>query len=189
MRLPRVDGDPGGLVDQMGNIVDRNDRRRAAEKEGQMAFAMGVGAHRLDRAGRRSRGQTTHDRPPERCSSAPSQRRTACFIAGLNDGRAPLTSGVLGRRPDCQGVVPPIVAGNGRIRLADMAIEPACGRGQACRASPPAATILAGRVREDALGLRTRRTSAFGRQRHRLTALGYRRKPMHKGYWTSPRSR
>ncbi len=47
MRLPGIDGDAGGLIDQMRNIVDGDDGGRAAEKECQMAFAMRMGAHRL----------------------------------------------------------------------------------------------------------------------------------------------
>ena len=47
MRLPRVDGDSGTFVDQVRNVANRHHCGRAAEMEGQMALAMGVGAHRL----------------------------------------------------------------------------------------------------------------------------------------------
>jgi hypothetical protein len=47
MRLPGVDGDARRLVDKMGNVLDGNDRRRPAEKEGEMTLAMRMRAHRL----------------------------------------------------------------------------------------------------------------------------------------------
>ena len=47
MRLPRVDRHAGAFVNQMGNVSDGHDCRRTAELEGQMTFAVGVGAHRL----------------------------------------------------------------------------------------------------------------------------------------------
>jgi hypothetical protein len=47
MRLPRVDRDARSFINQMGNIRNGHHRRWAAELKGQMAFAMGMGAHRL----------------------------------------------------------------------------------------------------------------------------------------------
>jgi hypothetical protein len=47
MRLPWVDRNASGLVNQMSNVRNRDDCWLPAQKKGQMALAMGMGPHRL----------------------------------------------------------------------------------------------------------------------------------------------
>jgi hypothetical protein len=47
MRLPGVNRDAGGLVDQMRDTTNGNKGWRTAQEKGQVAFAVGMGAYWL----------------------------------------------------------------------------------------------------------------------------------------------
>jgi hypothetical protein len=93
MRLPGIDHHSPGLVDRVGNVIDGDDGGRAVEQIRQMAFAVGMGAHRsieLIDADPTERPMADCQR---RAHPSPPSAHVFVLFAQLKAGGASLTSG------------------------------------------------------------------------------------------------